>query len=163
MKKKKGFTFIEHERSKNGGRNEGFTLIELLVVIAIIGLLSSIVLVQLGPVRGRARDASREQNFAQISQAMELCRIDEACGAGVDQYIGSATFPTSIGTYMASPPTATGGTNYNWENNTSDSTKYCIWTTLEQAGDDMYLCTSEFGVQKKAYATGAPALGACCY
>jgi len=141
-------------------QRKGFTLIELLVVIAIIGLLASIVLVQLGPVRGKARDAKREQDFAQISQAMELCRIDEDCGDGVDKYIKSATFPTSIGAYISSPPTETGGTDYNWEDNTSDPTKYCIWTTLEQAGADMKLCASEVGVKKS---TAAPALGACCY
>ena len=91
---------------------KGFTLIELLVVIAVIGLLASIVLVQLGPVRGKARDSKREQDFSQISQAMELCRIDQNCGDGVDEYIKNAgpTIP-AIGTYMVLPPQETGGTN----------------------------------------------------
>ena len=40
----KGFTLIEHERSKNGGRNKGFTLIELLVATAVIVIISSIFL-----------------------------------------------------------------------------------------------------------------------
>ncbi len=40
----KGFTLIEHERSKSVGRNEGFTLIELLVVIGIIAILTVITL-----------------------------------------------------------------------------------------------------------------------
>ncbi len=57
MKNKKAFTLIELERSKSVRRNESFTLIELLVVIAIIGLISSIVLVNLKGTRGKARIA----------------------------------------------------------------------------------------------------------
>lgn len=53
MKNKKSFT-RQNFSSKNLG---GFTLIELLVVIAIIGLLASIVLVNLGGVRGKAKIA----------------------------------------------------------------------------------------------------------
>lgn len=162
----KGFTLIEYECSKSRGRNEGFTLIELLVAIAIIGLLTSIVLVQLGPARGRARDAKRQQDFAQISQAMELCRMDEDCGEGVDQYIKNAgpAIP-AIGNYMTSPPQSTGNTDYTWVDNSSldPVVQYCIYTTLEQAGDDMYFCASEAGTNTKVYATGTPALGACCY
>lgn len=52
--------------------NRGFTLIELLVVIAIIGLLSSIVLVSMGGVRAKARDARRASDLRQISTALEL-------------------------------------------------------------------------------------------
>lgn len=52
--------------------NKGFTLIELLVVIAIIGMLSSVVLVSLNSARTSARDTTRQQDFQQLRNSLEL-------------------------------------------------------------------------------------------
>ena len=144
---------------------KGFTLIELLVVIAIIGLLASIVLVQLGPVRAKARDADKRQDFAQIASAMQLCYLDSACGDGEDKYISQAAMPTSIGTYLASMPTAPSGSTYTWLDNktapNTDNQTYCIYTTLEQARPSTYLCVSRAGVVE---GTAAPTAikTSCC-
>ena len=94
-------------------KKKGFTLIELLVVIAVIGLLSSIVLVSLGGVRKRARDARRRSDIRQISLAMEMCLDDSACGNS--NYIAiAAAAPgrlttTAIGTWMFPIPLDPGG------------------------------------------------------
>ncbi len=88
-------------------RQQGFTLIELLVVIAVIGMLASIVLVSLGPVRGKARDGQREQDLNTIQTALEIYYgnrekyppgeliWDLSIGNGG----GSASFPTQAQSY----------------------------------------------------------------
>jgi prepilin-type N-terminal cleavage/methylation domain-containing protein len=50
----------------------GFTLIELLIVIAIIGVLSSIVMVNVNTARAKARDTQRISDMGQLRIALEL-------------------------------------------------------------------------------------------
>ncbi len=57
---------------------KGFTLIELLMVIAIIGILLSIILVNLQSVRKTARDDARITDLKQVQQALELFK--SKCG-----------------------------------------------------------------------------------
>jgi type II secretion system protein G len=52
-------------------KNKGFTLIELLVVIAIIAILTAVIMTNLYSSRGKARDAKRISDIAQIQLALE--------------------------------------------------------------------------------------------
>jgi type II secretion system protein G len=57
-------------------RKEAFTLIELLVVIAIIGLLASIVVVNVNSARAKARDGKKLSELHALQSALEMYYID---------------------------------------------------------------------------------------
>jgi len=54
----------------------GFSLIELLVVIVIIGLLATIVAINVIPAGNKARVEKAKADIAQLEQALEQYRLD---------------------------------------------------------------------------------------
>ena len=61
---------------------KGFTLIELLVVIAIISVLATLLLLQLGVARAKARDVKRIADINQVRSSMELYFDDNSSYPG---------------------------------------------------------------------------------
>lgn len=59
-------------KNLNKNKLQGFTLIELLVVITIIGILASIVVVNLNSARGKGQDTAIKEQMSQIRAQSSL-------------------------------------------------------------------------------------------
>jgi general secretion pathway protein G len=63
-------------RTKKPAAPNGFTLVELMVVIFIVGLLTTIVVINVLPSQGKAMVQKTRADIAILSQAMETYRLD---------------------------------------------------------------------------------------
>jgi prepilin-type N-terminal cleavage/methylation domain-containing protein len=123
---------------------KGFTLIEMLVVIAIIGLLSSVVLVALGPSRNKAKDARIILNVNQVQVLMETVFTNGTYPAAA---------PTSIAP-LVSDALSNGGTLVT--SISADRTAFSASSNLVSGG---FYCVDSTG---KSYTGATTPTGTAC-
>jgi len=67
----------QQKRLERLKREAGFTLVELMVVIVIIGLLATVVVVNIMPAQDTARIKKAEADIALLEQAAEMHRLSK--------------------------------------------------------------------------------------
>lgn len=70
------FPDAKYRRQKAKRAQNGFTLVELMVVIFIVGLLTTIVVINVLPSQDKAMVQKARADIAILSQAMETYRLD---------------------------------------------------------------------------------------
>ena len=80
---------IPGPRNPDADDESGFTLVELMVVIVIIGLLATIVAVNVLPNLGKANIGKAKSDIAALEQAMEFYRLDNMAYPRTEQGLGA--------------------------------------------------------------------------
>ncbi|MSU55596.1 MAG: type II secretion system protein [Candidatus Taylorbacteria bacterium] len=125
-------------------RQKAFTLIELLVVMSIIGILSSVVLVNLNGARQKARDVKRVSDIQQIQLALTL--YFDANGGKYPKSLTSTSVtsnpselaPNFIPTIPTPPSGVSGITAYKYvpyDSGGGNCNSYHLGTALEQSSN----------------------------
>lgn len=119
----------------------GFTLVELLVVIAIIGVLATLLVLQLNIARARARDIKRVADISQVRSALEFFFDDNGRYPAqtdmspllADNYLAIIPVdPLATGCTSSYNGTVVGALNcYGYAWNPSNASNFHIWTELE--------------------------------
>lgn len=115
-------------------KNKGFTLIELLVVIAIIGILSTIVLINLNAARNKAKDAAIKGALSETRAAAEMSYDSKG-------NYDSVCTEADVATRISGNITANGGSLTCKD----DADEYCAESILH---DSTYWCVDYTGVSK---------------
>lgn len=79
------------QNRKTKPQRDGFTLVELMVVIVIIGLLATVVAINVLPSQDRAMVGKARADISTLEQAVETYRLD------------NLTFPPSLDALVSAP------------------------------------------------------------
>lgn len=124
-------------------KRQGFTLIEILIVVAIIAILASMVLVGLGPLQRRGRDARRLSDLRQLQNGLELYFAKNSAyptpqgGSGAMAWADLSAAIVGAGPALGinslpNDPASGAGKTYTYA---SDGTSYVLGATLEDTGN----------------------------
>ena len=119
-------------------KNEkGFTLIELMAVLVILGILGTIVVVNVAPVFQRANLEKIKADIAQTEKALEMYKFNELQYPSTSQGLDALVSPHSElknpflypeGGYISSIPKDPWGREYIYEYPPRRSSNYDLYT-----------------------------------
>ena len=116
---------------------KGFTLIELMAVLVILGILATIVVVNVAPVFQRANIEKIKADMAQTEKALEMYKFNELQYPTTSQGLDALVVPHSglknpilypEGGYISSIPTDPWGREYIYEYPPQKSNKFDLYT-----------------------------------
>lgn len=124
-------------------QQRGFTLIEILIVVAIIAILSSVVLVGLGPTQQQGRDARRLSDLREVQTGLELYYNRNGYYPAETTWSAMATDLTTAGIGVSQVPNdPTNGATYWYSGEESDASgndaSYVIGAHLESASSSAF-------------------------
>ena len=137
FKLSRGFTLNHSNRL-----GSGFTLIELLVVIASIGILSTIVMMNLSGSQKKARDARRSTDVNTLMTALGQYYQNEGAypfcesttGPSATCVIDDIGFPSALRPYLSNLPKDPQPNNPGYEYTRTSDKSYEIAVTKEVTG-----------------------------
>ena len=116
---------------------KGFTLIELMAVLVILGILATIVVVNVAPVFQRANIEKIKADMAQTEKALEMYKFNELQYPSTSQGLEALVVPHSglknpilypEGGYISSIPLDPWGRGYIYEFPPQKSKKFDLYT-----------------------------------
>lgn len=106
----------------------GFTLVELLVVLAIIGLLSTVVVLNVLPMQGRAQVQKAQADLAIIEQGLEFYRLGVGRYPTTEESLAALTTATATGAPLKNLPDDPWGNRYQYRSPGEAGTPYDLWS-----------------------------------
>ena len=129
----------EHRaRRDSAAGRAGFTLVELMVVIVIIGLLATVVAINVLPSQDKAMVGKARADIAVLEQAIETYRLDNLTFPDDAQGLEALVSPPSglarperyrQGGYVRRLPEDPWGNPYQYRRNSAHGGQFDVWST----------------------------------